>query len=124
MKVLTRGLAVAAVLSGAAVGLAGPAAAEPLSGDYAATVIDGGGRLAVGKSGPAALTPCGTDCTHLQLGPQKGSDLHLQGNNWTGTYVLTASATCTFALDNNSLVLAEDCPDIAVYPRYQLTKNG
>ena len=86
-------------------------------------MIDGGGRLKVGASGLATLAPCGTGCMHVQLG-EKGSDLLLQGNNWTGTYGGMGFGTCTFTLDNSSLVLTEDCPDLFITARYQLTKNG
>jgi len=51
MKVIGSAAAVAAVggvVLSAAVGFASPASAEPPSGNYTATVIDGGGRMKVG----------------------------------------------------------------------------
>jgi hypothetical protein len=122
MIIIARGLAAGAVLAGAAVGLASPASAEPPSGEYTATVIDGL-KLSAGKSEPATLTQCGADCTHLQLG-QIGSDLHPQGDSWSGAFN-AGYGDCTFTVDNTSLVLTEQCgAPFPVSNHYQLTKNS
>lgn len=47
----------AAVMACAAVVLAGPASAEPLSGDYTGTVTDGGGHYNEGKTATWTFTP-------------------------------------------------------------------
>lgn len=132
MKMFVRGSAVGVVLVSAAVGLAIPASAEPPSGAYTATVISSSNPM-VGMNGgdtvPATLTPCGPDCTHIQLGARDSfqSDLRLQGNTWTGTRIAGrdgTGGTCTFTLDNSSLVLTDDCPATPSIIQYQLTKNG
>jgi len=51
MKVIGSAAAVGGVVLSAAVGFASPASAEPPSGNYTATVIDGGGRMSCGASG-------------------------------------------------------------------------
>jgi hypothetical protein len=106
MMAITRGLGACIVLAGAAVGLAGPASAEPLSGSYTATVIDGAKTYKNGSTTTWTLSPCGPDCTHLA---PVDMDLHLEGNNWTGRW--GPSNTCTASLDGGSLVFTEACPD-------------
>lgn len=119
MMTITQGLAVAAVLAGAAVGLAGPASADPVDGSYTATMIDGGGIKKDGSMATFTLTSsCGPDCINLNTGSGSPFDLHRQGNAWTGTV-----EACTWTLDNSSLVITRACPD---QPNIVigLTKNG
>lgn len=111
---IIRGLAVVAVLAGAAVGLAGPASAEPLSGDYTATVIDGGGGYREGKTATWTFAPCGPDCTQGGVG-----ELHLQDGMWTGDQPGTS---CNTAIDASSLVMTRTCGNARVV--WQLVKNG
>ena len=84
------------MLAGAAIGLASPAAAEPLSGPYSATAVEGFG-MQTGTVSHWTLSPCGADCTHLHTGAGKGLDLWLQGNVWTGV-----DEDCAVTLDNSS----------------------
>jgi hypothetical protein len=121
----TRIAILAAAMAGAAVGLSGPASAEPLSGAYTATMLDGGGAYKRGSTTTWTLTPCGPDCTHVNTGAGTPSDLHLQGNTWNGPFGVsdTGDVSCTATLDNNSLVLTSHCPghpDMVI----GLTKNG
>jgi hypothetical protein len=116
-----RGLVVGVVLAGAAVTLAGPASAGPLSGDYTATVTDGGGFVKVGTAQTWTFTPCGPDCTHYQTKGTNAGDLHLQGNTWTGTNA-SKSGDCTNTLDNNSLVFTQACPKWTLV--WQLAPNS
>jgi hypothetical protein len=121
MKVLTRGLAVAAVLSGAAVGLASPASAEPPSGSYTATMIDAGqSGKQVGSTTIWTMSTCGPDCTHVQTTSAGGHDFHLQDNTWIQA---DSSGDCKATIDNTSLVWTLACPD---QPNVivGLTKNG
>jgi hypothetical protein len=87
MMTVTRGLAAGVVLAGAAVGLAGPASAEPLSGTYSATFNSSSGEMQTraGDTLTFVLTPCGPDCTHLAnpSEPSTDKDLHLLGSLWT-----------------------------------------
>jgi hypothetical protein len=108
-----------AVLASAAVGLAGPASAEPLSGDYTGTVTDGGGHYREGKTATWTFTPCGPDCSRLgaPTAPEP-LELHVQGNTWTGSH----SNGCTTAIDINSLVMTRECGKARVV--WQLAKNG
>jgi hypothetical protein len=104
----------AAVMACAAVGLAGPASAEPLSGEYTGTVIDGGGGYREGKTATWTFAPCGPDCT--QAGQM---ELHLQGDTWTGNQ---SGGSCTTAIDANSLVMTRECGRARVI--WQLAKKG
>jgi hypothetical protein len=100
MTTITRGLAAAAILAGAAVGFAGPAAADPAEGPYTATMLDAGASgKQIGSTTIWTLSPCGQDCTHVQTGGP-GFDLHRQGATWTG-----AEGDTTRTLDDNTLVL-------------------
>ncbi len=118
--------AVTATMGGVAVGLAGPASADPLSGSYTATVIDGGGFVKNGVIKTWTFTPCGPDCTRYQSeGGTVALDLHLQGDTWTGTQD-QGKGTHTLTVDNNSLVANEDFrsgqADVPVV--WQLAKNS
>jgi hypothetical protein len=119
MITFTRGLAVGVVLAGAAIGLAGPASADPTAGPYTATIIDPG---ASNKTGSVnwSLEPCGPDCFRL-LGAQGRvlNELRRQGDVWTGV----SPNGDTAMLDNNSLLLTlltPGQPNVVI----ALTKNG
>ncbi len=118
MRTITRGLATGIVLAGAAVGLASPASADPVDGSYTATMLDGGGVKKDGSTTTFTLTSCGPDCINLNTGSGSPFDLRRQGNVWVGPV-----ETCTWSLDNSSLVITRTCPD---QPNIVigLTKNG
>jgi hypothetical protein len=78
--------AAACVILGAAVGLASPASAAPLSGDYTVTVNG------TPNKPPWTMTPCGADCTTIAT-PFWTADAHLQGNNWVSVYPQTSCVT-------------------------------
>jgi hypothetical protein len=81
-----RVLASAAVLAGAAVGLACPAsAAPPLDGNYVGTVTGSSnpGKASVGNTAPMHLSSCGDGCIHLQ-GKGWTADVHPEGPIWSG----------------------------------------
>ncbi|OBK20918.1 hypothetical protein A5634_11455 [Mycobacterium asiaticum] len=106
--ITTRLFAAGVILSGAAVSLAGPASAEPLGGSYTATMIEG---PMVGLHHPINFTSCGSNCTLM------GSvELHPQGDNWTGTMVLSYGP-CAVSLNAQTLIL-DECG-----AKYQLTKD-
>jgi hypothetical protein len=108
-----------AAMAAAAVGLAGPASADPLSGSYTATVIEGG---MAGFHKTLVATPCGANCTHLE--GTAPVDLHLQGDSWTGTRpTRDPDVTCTVTVNSTSLVETDECGSSGV-TRWQLTKNG
>jgi hypothetical protein len=115
---LIRGLAFGAVIAGATVGFAGVASADPPSGSYTGTMIDGAGVKANGSTAPVTLTPCGPDCTHIDMGSH---DLHLQGNAYTGSWVEQGVA-CSGSLDSGSLVYSYQCGDKTLV--IGLTRNG
>jgi hypothetical protein len=52
------------------------------------------------------------------------SDLHLQGNMWTGSYSVPDVGDCPLTLDNDSLALTEECPAFGLNVHYALTKSG
>jgi hypothetical protein len=103
--------------AGVAVGLAGPASAEPLSGAYSATAIEGGLGMETGTVSNWTLSPCGADCTHLHTGGGIETDLHLQDNVWTGP----DNKGCFATLDNSSLVYTVLCPNGRIV--FQLRKD-
>ena len=120
MKTITYGFAASAVLAGVAIGLAGPASADPTAGPYTATIIDPG---ASNKTGSVnwSLEPCGPDCFRL-LGVQANPlyELRRQGNVWTGP---SMSSSNTASLDNDSLILTMQIPgepNVVI----GMTKNG
>ncbi len=121
MAAITRGLGVCVVLAGAAVGLAGPALAEPSSGPYTVTYIDGAGVFDNGSTTTWILSSCGTDCTHVDTQAKYDMDLHREGNSWNGLW--GPSNSCTASLDDSSLVLTETCPNLPNLVA-GLTKNG
>ena len=106
--------AVAAVIAGAAVGLAGPASADPASGNYTGTMVDGGGRYEVGDSKPWTINPCGPDCISAGTAGSPQHQLHRQGNLWIGDYE---------TLDENTLIVSFHPPS-GEHFAIQLTKNG
>jgi hypothetical protein len=110
------------VLAGAAVAMAGPASADPLSGPYTATVIDGGGHIEVGATQTWMFTPCGPDCTHYRTPGKQAGDLHLQADTWTGTTPWSSGGTCANTMDSNSLVFTMACPPATLV--FQLAKGG
>jgi hypothetical protein len=104
MNTFTKGLVVCVASAGVAVGLAGPASAEPPSGSYTGTMIDGGGIKEDGSTAPATFGSCGPDCVTLQLaGPPTEMRRNVMG--WTA-----AKGECTWALQDPSLVMAITCP--------------
>jgi hypothetical protein len=127
MITFTRALAVGVVFAGAAVGLASPASAEPLSGSFLATITDV--NPAWDKAGPGdamdvTLVPCGADCTTFaapHVPHPWSTDLHLQGTSWTGTQPDNGYGTCPIALDNNTRALIIDCPSVPTTIHFSLT---
>jgi hypothetical protein len=105
---ITRGLAVAVLLACSAVGFAGPASAQPLSGSYfvASEVLQDGGFTWV-------FTSCGSDC----VSEKPGNQLRRQGTVWVGT----TNSGCVTSIDENSLAGTYQCPTLPAYP-IQLTK--
>jgi hypothetical protein len=113
---------VAAAMASAAIGLASPASAEPLSGSYNALVINGGGVLVNGQTVSWTLSSCGPDCLRVdnKFDNGRSEEFHLQGNTWIGP----SEDGCTDKLDNNSLVDTIHCSDGSPDMVYQLTKKG
>jgi hypothetical protein len=123
-RVVTR---VAGVAAAGALLLAGPAAiasADPLSGSY--TVTPSGGRF--NGAFNVTMTPCGPDCTQMLNAGGKVTELHLQGNNWTGTQAYSfkgLNCTTTYTFDKDSLVGSNPIVcDVNETRSIVLTKNG
>lgn len=108
MKAL-RIAALATLMAGSAVGLASPAAAEPLGGTYAVT------GEALQDNVTWLFTSCGPDC----VGADGGGQLLRQGNVWAGTI----NAGCVTSIDENTLAGSYQCPMLPPFP-IQLTKVG
>jgi hypothetical protein len=112
----TRFAIAAAVMAGAAIGLAGPASAELGEGSYAINSTGGGGGMGIHSHW--VVTPCGQGCLTVRFANGETTDFHLQGNTWTGTN----AAGCTWTVDNNSLAGRDHCSDLSF--DIQLTKDG
>jgi hypothetical protein len=93
----------AAVMAGAAVGLAAPASAELLDGTYDRTGDGPAGSTFSQRT--VAVTSCGAGCKNLAgtLMNDEVVQLHLEGNTWTGTN----SFHDVLTIDNNSLTGTE-----------------
>lgn len=101
--------AAAAVMAGAAAGLAVPASADPLEGTYMHTITEAaGGPFKIGAETPWVLSSCGPDCLHVHQAddPQWDTELHLQGNRWSGPVM----GRRTTSFDKNTLVGADVQP--------------
>lgn len=123
MMIVARGLAVGVVLAGVAIGSAVPASAEPLSGTYTATPVrDANGMVATYPSTTYTFTPCGPDCTRLDIGAAGGAvvDLYLQGNAWTGTWVSESGISCTESVNSDAVFTSRNCDGQLL--AHQLTK--
>jgi hypothetical protein len=128
MRIVTKTLAAIGVLAGAAIGLANPASADPLAGTYTATVVDatdtsgfGAPPVAAGETWTWVLTPCGPDCTHLDV-PDKNKhamDLVMQGGSWTGG---PNEIGCTKTINAEATTATEACKFWNI--NWALTKTG
>lgn len=116
--------AVTAVFAGTAIGLAGGANAAPLEGTYTAALVGSeGSAMAQWVSRAWMFTPCGATCTTVGWGGAKTSELHLQGNTWTGTYFDDID-NCVVTLDAGSLLAKINCGDGRQILTEQLTPGG
>jgi hypothetical protein len=81
MTTIIRGLAAAAVLAGAAVGLASPRGADEVSGTYKYIAENGG------YAGSWSITSCGPDCAAVQTveGWFFTANAKLSGGRWNMT---------------------------------------
>jgi hypothetical protein len=117
MITISRGITIGLILGGAAVGLAGPASADPTAGVYTATIIDSGSSNKEGST-TWTLMPCGPDCYEVADRSQTLFQLHRQGPVWTG-----ADETNDVSLDNDSLLLTLHYRDGRPNVVIGLTKN-
>lgn len=119
-------LAPGAVLAALAIGSAGVASAEPLSGSYTATVTGAFGNYLSDRSPTWVLTPCGPGCVNVDA---QGAQLHEQDGRWTGTFEVRAAdnrevVVCTRTI-TAELTASDMCPQpLGLMVNYQLTKNG
>jgi len=110
--------AVTAVLAGASIGLASPAAAEPLEGSYTAVLSNDWNSETLTQTWD--FVSCGPDCARRV---NDGLELHLQGNTWTGTTPGSRGGTCTTSIDATTLAgITAACGVLVV--QVQLTKVG
>lgn len=106
MKIICSTVAVIGAVACAAVGLAGPAAADPVDGQYNAMMIGGNNGKEVGSTVVWGINGCGPDCVHLATsGP--GVDLHREGPLWRGA----GADGCNWSMMNDSLYVSITCPD-------------
>lgn len=78
MNRVIQNVAFGAILTAAAVGFAGPATAEEMTGTYVYTTPSGG------HAGHWVFTPCGPDCAtvHMQEGSQWTADANFSDGRW------------------------------------------
>ncbi len=69
-----------------------------------------------------SVTPCGSDCLHLQTPGTVEFDLHRQGDTWTGSYTMNDGVVCAVSVDNASLAETDTCGANAI--TWQLAKLG
>lgn len=124
--IFIRGLAAGAVLGAAALGSAGVAAADSLSGSYTANVTGSIGNYLNSPAPTWVISPCGPGCVNVDA---QGSQLHEQNGRWTGTYEVHAVdngevVVCTRTI-TAELTATDICPKpLGMIVNYQLTKNG
>jgi hypothetical protein len=94
----------AAVMAGAAVGLASPASADLLDGTYDRTGDGPAGSVLAGPR-TVVFTSCGTGCKNMagSLLTDEVIQFHLDGKTWTGT----DSSHDELTIDNVSLTGTE-----------------
>ncbi|ORW13883.1 hypothetical protein AWC16_03720 [Mycolicibacter longobardus] len=115
-----------AVLATAAIGSAGVAVADPLSGSYTATVTGSIGNYLNDPAPTWVFTPCGPGCVNVDA---QRAQLHEADGKWTGTFELHATdngevVVCTRTV-TPALFASDICPKpLSVMVNYQLTKNG
>ena len=112
--------ALAAVMAGAAVGLAAPASAELLDGTYQRTGDGPAGSQF--SEATVVVTSCGAGCKSLAgtLRSDEVVQLHLEGKTWTGTNSLHDVLT----VDNDSLTGSETGPFLKGPVNYRYVKVG
>jgi hypothetical protein len=111
-----------------AVGVAGPAAAEPLQGMYTATITGSTHPDAtVGGTMTLMLSPCGPECTKLLSTSATAwfGDLPGQGDVYTGTISNAhTGASCQATLNNAAMTMVIDCPSPPASVQYALAPKG
>ncbi|CAJ1494607.1 hypothetical protein MU0083_000865 [[Mycobacterium] kokjensenii] len=81
-----KGLALAAILVGGAIGLVSPGQPVSLAGSFTMTITDGAGIVRAGAAHTWLLAPCGSDCLNVNdLDVGWSSDAHREGNSWVWT---------------------------------------
>ncbi|MFL0179224.1 hypothetical protein [Mycobacterium sp. SMC-15] len=114
--------ALATLVAGASVGLAGPAKADLTDGSYTMTMTESD-QFKVGQTQTWNVGSCGPDCRHVEVaGGDTPYDFHLAGNSWTAAQPSGQSHGFTTTVDNNSLAGTFTFDDGAYY-KYQLKKN-
>jgi hypothetical protein len=112
----TRIAILAVAMAGAAVGLAGAASAQLTEGTYTWTMT--GGTFS-GVQSHWVLSTCGQDCLTIRFSTGNQTEVHRQGNAWTGPGTKDG---CTYTIDNNSLAGHDDC--LPGGGQWQLSKDG
>lgn len=116
--------AITALTLGASGVLAAPAWADPLDGSYTMTATGGTGtRPKTGVTQLWVFTPCGPDCSRLEIeppSPETIRDYHLLGDAWFTSD--PDRSHCDDSIDSGSLVGHAHCR-IGTWD-YYLTKNG
>lgn len=115
--------ALATLVAGAGLGLAGPAHADLNDGTYTMT-ITASDQFQVGSTQTWNVGSCGPDCRHVDVvGGDTPYDFHLIGESWSAAQPPSAQAYgFTTSIDNGSLAGTFDFEDGAHY-NYQLKKN-
>lgn len=116
---IAKSMAIATILAGAALGLAGPASAQLDAGTYTRTMTEGQFQ---GVHDEITVTSCGQNCVTFSKDDGPLLDLHRQGSTWTGSRTDDNGVECSWTVDDASLVLRIQCPETSYV--YQLTKNG
>lgn len=118
---LFKGTAVASVAVATAVGLAGPAAAEPLDGTYTVVYT---GMMGATLDSTWGFTSCGPSCARQDVNDGPPREFHLQGNTWSTSFT-NNGVTCSTTIDKDTLAGIFKCGDLAQSTyQIQLTRSS
>lgn len=114
--------ALATLVAGASIGLAGPAYAELTDGSYTMTITESN-QFKVGQNQTWQVGSCGPDCRHVEVaGGDTPYDFRLAGSTWNASQPTGQAHGFTTSVDDGSLAGTFTFDDGAYY-KYQLKKN-
>lgn len=116
-------------LSAAALGVAGPASAEPAAGAYLATITNAvpPGIAGIGGTMDVMLNSCGPGCTGFITSEETAwfGNLTWQGTSWVGPLQNALFASdCNGTMDDAATSFVINCPADGETVTYSMVKTG